>query len=191
MTLVVYSSLPYFSRSWRRGLSQDCDAVQDLVEAIKAGDTSAIKLGVKGLASHPKLRGFKGIVTAAPRSTASRPSNMVIAQELVRHGVGTKALQMVVRGTPVPSSRLRRRLGQEGIPFAQHLDSMVFVGEPNDEPVLIIDDMFTTGTTLKATAARIRKGGHRGPLAGATIGYYVDDEARARDCPIKHVVLRA
>jgi len=191
MSIAVYSAVPYFSRGHHRGLDQDCDAAQDLIEAVKAGDMSAIKLGVKALARHPKLKGFKGIVTAAPRSSQSRPSNLIIAQELVSWGVGTTALQMVVRGTAVPSSRLRRRLGKEGVPFQQHLDSMVFVGQPTSEPVLVIDDMFTTGTTLSATAARIKKGGHQGTITGATVGYFVDDPRQVPDCPLKYTTLRA
>lgn len=183
----VYSSVPYFSRSKRRGLSPECDQAQDLVQAVKDGDRKAIKEGIGILATHPKLRGFKGIVTAAPRSKAGRPSGMVLARELVKAGVGKKAVEMVVRKSAVPSSRMRRRKGLAGIGKEKHVESMAFAGRASDEPVLIVDDVVTTGATLDAVAHHIRAAAHTGPVMAATVGYFTENVRQAAACPVKHV----
>jgi len=178
-SLLVYGAVPYFSQTKHRDLSDECNSAQDLVQSIKDGKLSAIKEGAALLAKHPNLRGFKGIVTAAPRSAAGRPSNMRLAGALVKNGIGTIATELVVREKPVESSRMRRRRGLEGIGFDEHYDSMAFVGQPSDMPVLIVDDVFTKGNTLRAVAARIRAAKHTGPIQAATIGYFISKIGRA------------
>lgn len=184
----VYSSLVYLSRTKHRGKDPDCDEVQDLVQDVKDGDRSAIGDGAKALAQHPGLKGFRGWVVPAPRSTAKRPSNMVLAKALTSLGVGTKAVDMVARIKSIESSRMRRRKGgvQAGTPLEQHLASMGFVGKVADSGVLIVDDIFTTGATLKAAALTMRKAGYKGPIFSATLGYYEPSAGKADECPTRH-----
>jgi len=188
--MIVYSAVTYLSSSKYRGISKECDRAQDLIEAVKSGDRKAIEEAAKILSGHPGLRGFKGIVTGAPRSKQGRPSNLVIARALVENGVGSSVEELVTRKTPVSSSRLLRRSGREGVSFDEHVASMAFVGSTSDRPVLIVDDMFTTGATLRATAKRIQDSGHSGSIMGATIGFDAATPAAAKDCPVKFATFR-
>jgi len=184
----VYSSLVYLSRSKHRGVDPDCDDIQDLIQDVKDGDKRSIEKAASELAKHPGLRGFKGWVAATPRSTADRPSNMVLAKSLVRKGVGVKAVDMVKRIKSIESSRMRRRKGgvQAGTTLDQHLASMGFVGETAKEGVLIVDDIFTTGATMKAAALTMRRAGYKGPIFAAALGYYQPSSNKADTCPTKH-----
>jgi phosphoribosylpyrophosphate synthetase len=184
----VYSSLVYLSRSKHRGVDPDCDVVQDLIQDVKDGDKAAIEKAATMLAKHPGLRGFKGWVTATPRSTADRPSNMVLAKALVRHGVGVKAVDMVKRIKSIESSRMRRRAGgvQAGTSLDQHLASMGFTGKVANEGVLIVDDIFTTGATMKSAALTMRRAGYKGPIFTAALGYYQPKASEADQCPTRH-----
>ena len=185
-TIPVYSSLVYMSRTQHRGLNPECDRVQDLIQRVKDGDRQAIQEAAKVLATHPGLRGFKGWVAPAPRSKAGRPSNSVVAEALVHAGIGTEVVPMVQRIREVESSRMRRHRGEPGVSLEEHLESMGFVGVIADQGVLLVDDIFTTGTTLRASALTLLQAGYHAPLFGATLGYYQPDPTQARTCPVKH-----
>ncbi len=66
-----------------------------------------------------------------------------------------------------------RRQGLPGVPFEEHVRTMDAEPEAVDPtmPLLIVDDMFTQGTTLRASAAVLRKAGYSGEFLGATAGY--------------------
>ena len=172
----VYSSLVYLSRAAHRGYSDATDDVQDLIEDLKTGDLRAIKEAASTLAQHPGLDGFRGVVAAAPRSNQQRPSNMVLARELVQLGVGTSTMDLIQRSKTVPSSRMRRRQfgPQHGTPYSEHLDTMQagFPPQAAREGILIVDDIFTSGATLRAAAEVLWRSGFTGPVFGATAGYY-------------------
>jgi hypoxanthine phosphoribosyltransferase len=49
------------------------------------------------------------------------------------------------------------------------------------EPLLLVDDVFTSGNTLRAMEATLRAAGHKGVIMLATGGYAVDDPREVRN----------
>jgi len=187
-SLPVYTALMYLSRTAHRGVHAECDRVQDTIQALKDGDARAARFCARTLAKHPGLRGFKGAVVPCPRSSSKNPPLTAFAEALVRHGVGSRVTVAVVRESPVESSRLRRRKGLPGVDSGVHQKSMGLSKDALDpnEPVVIVDDIFTTGGTIRAVAGTLRRGGHKGRIIGATAGYYEADASKASQCPINY-----
>ncbi len=168
----IYSAVMYFSVTKHRGISKDGDFIQDQIQKLKDGNTSAIEWGADLLSKHPGLRGFNGVVIGAPRSKTGKPSNLEIAKKLVSIGIGKSAESSVSRIVPVESSRIRRRRGERGTGYREHLTSMSTNGVPQSDGVLIVDDVFTTGATIRAAGEVLWKNGFNGPIFGATVAYY-------------------
>lgn len=179
----VYTSYIYLPQSQFRGVSSACDGVQDLIESLKAGDKRATEEVARTMAAHPSLRGFKGVVVPAPRSTPGH-TMADLAGALVRHGVGDKVVKAIARRYPVESSRLRRHQGLPGLSEAEHMESMS-PDEILDQtvPVLVVDDVYTTGSTLRATAWTLQRVGHWGEIIGAAAAMVTTDMSV---CPIKY-----
>jgi hypothetical protein len=82
-------------------------------------------------------------------------------------------------GTLVEPIRDRhQRLLRRSSPAAPHAydDTTVSVTQPlGGEPVLVIDDMWTTGATIQAVAAALKRAGS-GPVAAIVIGRHVNRE---------------
>lgn len=187
----IYAGLVYLSRTRFRGLSPECDNAQDVVEALKAGDGQAAAHCAALLAHHPMLAGFRGAIVPAPRSKPDRPSLAPFARELVKAGVGKRVVDAVYRAVPVESSRVRRQQGLKGVTPAEHAETIEYRGGlRRGEPVLVLDDIVTTGSTITAVAAVLRRAGHTGPIAGAAAGYAAR-EGEAAHCPVHYMTLPA
>ena len=173
--LDVYGSIAYVSTTKYPKVRPEFEEARQLVLAMKLGDTNAIQACAKVMARHPTLRGFRGIVSPAPRSTAERTPHVLLAKLLVSHGVGTEVKSVIKRISPVPSSRILRQQGLEGIPYEKHVATMGADPEvaTTQVPILLIDDVFTEGNTLRASATVIRRAGFLGTIISATAGYSV------------------
>jgi hypothetical protein len=187
-SLLVAASIGYASRTKYPAVPEDFETARDLIQDLKDGGREAAVKCAKIMAKHPLLRGFGGVVVPAPRSSDGRPSHILLAECLVRAGVGSRAIVAVVRKHPVESSRLRRRKGLPGLSYDEHVESMASSGHGIDpiEAVLIVDDMFTVGTTLRAAATVLRQAGHTGPIMGATAGFDLHGAPAKSDSPIEH-----
>jgi hypothetical protein len=172
-TLKVAGSVAYVSTTKFPVIDPEFEEARKLVLALKMGDPGATRECARIMSKHPLLKGFKGLVTPAPRSTPDRVSHLYLAKLLVSHGVGVEAAPVVRRVAPVPSSRILRQKGLEGVPYEEHVKTME--ADPSvalaNTPILIIDDVFTAGNTLRSSATVIRKAGYIGEILGATAGY--------------------
>lgn len=175
-TLRVAGSVAYVSTTKFPVVSPEFEEARKLVLALKTGDQGAARECAKIMSKHPLLRGFKGLVTPAPRSTPDRVAHLYLAKLLVSQGIGFEAAPVVRRIAPVPSSRVLRQNGLKGVPYEEHVRTME--ADPNialaNTPILIIDDVFTVGNTLRSSATVIRKAGYIGDIIGATAGYNLD-----------------
>lgn len=169
MSLEVATLQTYLSRTRHRGYSRACDQVQDLVDAVKLEEPQALRAAARLMAYHPRVRGARAVLVPAPRSGAGRTSR-ALAQALLAQGVGYHLVEAVQRATTLPSSRERRRAGQSGTTENEHVRSMRYAGglRPLDD-VLLVDDVLTTGATLRAMVQVLRAAGHRGRISAVVV----------------------
>lgn len=145
-----------------------------LVLRLKDGDRRAAQQCARILADHPVVGLFGGVLTPAPRSGRAAPrSNILLCDALLREGVGHDSVQFVGRAFDMPSAAQLRRRGGGEIRTERHAESMQIVEDPPfDEPIMIVDDVFTTGSTLRAVAAVLQRAGvPQRNLSAATVAY--------------------
>lgn len=176
----VYSAFAYVSTSQHPSVAPSYGNARRIVLALKSGDEVAARVVAKRLlAQHPELRNFRGTVVPAPRSTAARRPHTHLAEALLALGVGTAVESLVQRVKDVPSSRERRRQGLPGLSVEEHLDTL---GVKQAQPrggVLIVDDVFTTGSTIKASIKALRRAGFSGPFSAAVAAYVIEQPGAA------------
>lgn len=167
----LYSCFPFVTG--RHAQEQD-QKFADTIRSLKQGDRAAAKLCAGILADHPSISSFTGILTPAPRSTSASPrSNILLCEALLAEGIGQEAIAFVGRAEDMPSAAKLRERGRGEIKTERHVQSMHILEEPPpDEKILIIDDVFTTGSTLRAVATvLVQAGVPNRNLSAATVAY--------------------
>lgn len=170
-SIPVFAGATTLSRTRYRGVRADIDRVQDVVDAVKLGQRRATATAANWIAKNWELQG-SDLVVPMPRSAASRPSILLLAEALVARGVGSVAQDLLSRHLPVASSRHRRREGLAGVTSAQHQASVTVAPPGSGEahtPLILIDDVFTQGNTSTAMVRRLRAAGWRGPIRVAVV----------------------
>lgn len=73
-----------------------------------------------------------------------------------------------------------------GTPYALQRETMRVIATPSrTRPLLLVDDVLTSGATLLAAAEALQAAGARGPIRGAVLAYAERPE-RAHACPIDY-----
>ena len=174
--MYVTAGAAYLSRTLYRGLRPDTDFVQDVVEGIKHEDVASAEVAAGWFTSDRReLRRQGVLVVPVPRSTPGRHTYPFAA--CMGAILGREVQPLLFRATPVPSSRLLRRQGREGVSVKTHVASLAAV-RPEisgvDLPLLLVDDVFTRGNTLVACTRVLRRVGWRGPISGVVAAQAVD-----------------
>lgn len=176
----VYAAFTYVSTTKHPRVPPTYEAARRVVLSLKAGDAAAARAVAKRLiAENPKLRRFRGVIVPAPRSTIARLPHTHLAQALHNLGVGTQVATLVKRTRDVPSSRMLRRRGEPGLTSEQHEETLRAQEGYKNLPVLIVDDVFTTGATLRATIQVLKRAGYRGPFSAAVAAYAIESPNEA------------
>jgi phosphoribosylpyrophosphate synthetase len=113
-----------------------------------------------------------------PRSAPSKQRKIekALTHALISEGIASMSIDALDRVKDIGSSRIRRRKGMGGTTPEEHEASMSlrYPLAPNAN-VLFLDDVFTSGSTMRAAAKILRtKGGHKGTIYGLSVGYAIN-----------------
>ena len=165
--MIIYSAARYLSRSKFRGADRQADFVQDMVEALKSGDTGVFLTIVPWFR---ELRGIDGMLVPLPRSTVDRPSLLPFCVALSEYGVGSSAAALIRRATPVTSSRSLRQQGERGVDPETHMRSFIINPDILQYPaIILVDDVLTAGNTLAGAEKLLRNSGYNGSITGLVL----------------------
>lgn len=106
-------------------------------------------------------------------------SGQALAEALVAVGIGSKVGLYVRRASAVKKSH-RARSQAERTTVAGHIESMEAVmAAPRTRPLLLVDDVLTTGTTVIAVQQLLRRAGHTAAIGVLTAAHtrHAGDEA--------------
>lgn len=168
--LSLHAGVAYLPQLVMGGLPEAIQ-VRRLVLRLKDGDPAATQILAGHLASHPGLHDFRGTVIPAPRSTPDRPTLLDFAEALVTAGVGRRVLPCVVRVAPIRSSREIRQHGGRLPTVEEHVRTLRLACALPWGPILLLDDVVTSGVTLCATAAVLRATYPRRRILGAAAAW--------------------
>jgi hypothetical protein len=90
-----------------------------------------------------------------PSSSGDTQANMKLAEAIARHAPGAVVCDVLRRRAPVPSSMRRRKRGLSSLSVEAH--DMVAIQQCVG-PAFLVDNVFTTGNTLRAAKAALGHG---------------------------------
>jgi predicted amidophosphoribosyltransferase len=137
------------------------DVARELVARIKYRNARAIlPFFANAIADVASRRWRVDCVTFAPTTNARRRERGFDHAELLARSVARRmrapSRALLVRTTSEP---------QTGRPYAQRHDAVSFQARGSATTVLVLDDVATTGATLRAAAHALREGGTRRVVA--------------------------
>lgn len=125
-------------------------AVRNVALAIKHAEPAAIAEAARAMA--PLVRP-DAVLVPVPDSKGGHGGNVALCEALVALGAGVAVAPLVRRTRQVPSSTERRRAGVVGLTADEHVASFELVAAPpTDRPLVLIDNVATTGNTMIAVA---------------------------------------
>lgn len=127
---------------------------RELANRIKnAVDDRAIQQAAEEMSEHVP---DGAILVPAPSSSGRNSAMLVLAQHIAQLVPGASAVEAVIRAAPMPSKLLLRRAGKRLPSFADQVASMRLI-QPlaNTSPVWIVDNVVTSGETIRAVEAVI------------------------------------
>lgn len=196
-SLLVWAGATTLSRTLFRNVRADVDQVQDVVDGVKEGRSTAMLMATRWIAVNPDLH-RRGLLIPIPRSSPENPSLLPFASMLVSYGVGHGAREVLVRREAVPSSRLEWRAGRPRVDLSTHVASFAVARpRPGEEslPLVLLDDVLVHGVTMRAAVQVLREAGWRGSIRGVVVAKFADSPRdlyhRASVGPVlTHVPLR-
>lgn len=142
--------------------------MQDRVDRIKAGDADACAQMVEELRPHIQL---DAVVVCCPRSVARIGGRADYTDAFLARGI--PARRCLTRVIPVASSRALRNSGGTGLAPVEHMASIgvdrTLLPESNC-PVVLVDDIVTTGSTMLGCLLALRHAGFVGAVMGLAYG---------------------
>jgi phosphoribosylpyrophosphate synthetase len=138
--------------------TRSVDGADRVVELIKkAPEVPAIFDGSPTLIPMPSSE-----VTLRPPSPATWPVYN-LATALARGGLGRTAYPTIRRVIAVEKSSRARSL-QDRTTIQRHIETLRRVGDLPDGPVVLVDDIVTTGTLIAAMTTMLRRAGYEGEV---------------------------
>lgn len=173
----VYSAFSYVSTTAHPEVRPDLENARKLILRLKDGDRQVADIVVRHLLKHfPELRQFDGDLVPVPRSKTDKQVHTHFAEALLAQGVGRRVVRALSRISDVPSSREMRRQGLDGIDTETH-EKTVSVSDRVAPDVLLVDDVVTSGSIIRASARTLRRAGVSGDIIAVTAGITHDPDA--------------
>jgi predicted amidophosphoribosyltransferase len=101
------------------------------------------------------------ILVPAPRSSPTKSGSLhptkVICRQMIEHGIGGEMKELLERSKAVPKAAIAKTI--EDRPTVQeHFSSMKIMQELGvDKPLVLVDDVVTTGAMLLASVSRLQE----------------------------------
>lgn len=137
-----------------RQLSRKEAWVREISYALKKGSRNEVAVRIASRAMAPLVeRG--SVLVPIPSSSGSVLPNLRLAKAIAQR-TGSVVVPAIARRHVVEASHLRRRRGLQGLTLTQQRSSLLRTSESMGGNVVFVDNVATTGTTVKAACAVLK-----------------------------------